>query len=168
MRARSPFESRCRGILGLMVIALATDPSFAEPRALVAAPFVESQKDLLKAAIDAESGSIRREVSGPIAAMIRQAIQQPDARVFLTVETVHAFAQEGCKRLAFTYSTDKPVRGTDGREHPMAMTVTLNACRDGSPPRESVSPDAVASAFAGKRDSEWRPKDPYQGLQKAR
>lgn len=129
---------------------------------------VESQKDLLKAAIDAESGSIRREVSGPIAAMIRQAIQQPDARVFLTVETVHAFAQEGCKRLAFTYSTEKPVRGTDGREHPMAMTVTLNACRDGSPPRESVSPDAVASAFAGKRDSEWRPKDPYQGLQKAR
>jgi len=96
--------------------------------------------DLFRAAIDSPTGNFRAQVFGQLAQQVQQAIGAPNTPVFADIKTVQSFKQEGCKRLAMTLSTpEHKMKLTNGTMAPFAATWTLNICRNGKPPVETVT-----------------------------
>ena len=118
--------------------------------AMTAQAAAPTEKEILQAAMDAPSGEYESEVGGRVAEMIRGALGNPRAKVFVKVKALKSFAQEGCKQLQYSYSADTPVITKDGREVPFGLVLKSNVCRDGLPPAEAISPDAVGSVFKAK------------------
>src|SRR5574337_159738 len=104
--------------------------AMAAVTAQAAAP---AEKEILQAAMDAPSGEYESEVGGRVAEMIRGALGNPRAKVFVKVKALKSFAQEGCKQLQYSYSADTPVITKDGRrseEHTSELQSPLNlVCR---------------------------------------
>jgi hypothetical protein len=115
--------------------------------------------ELFKAAIDSPTGSIRTQVYGRLAQQVQQAVGAPGTPVFAEISTVKSFKEEGCKRLAMTLSTPQHLMKTsDGGAKPFAATWTLNVCRDGKPPAESIDLAKVGEPPHKKVQPEILPK----------
>lgn len=90
-------------------------------------------------AIDAPEGKVSGRVVGRAADFISNATKSP-APITLEISTLQSFKQAGCKRFQIALRQEN-VPTIDGKRAVYAPTLTMNMCRDGSPPVEGMNID---------------------------
>lgn len=94
-------------------------------------------REAMFAGLKSEQGTYKGELKGDFAALVHQTLKTK-APVFVSVSTVRAFKQQGCKRMRadisvpeFTWRDAKT-----GAQNSFQYRYEMNVCPDGSPPME--------------------------------
>lgn len=115
--------------ISVMFGSAAAGPSFAETESY---PKATLGKALLEA-LDAPTGSIKRELTGKTKTVLQRIIGN-DASIFIEVTRLRDAPQVGCKVLSVVFrAPDALLESKDGPQRFVSPPLSFTYCRDGKP-----------------------------------
>ena len=115
-------------------------------------------KQLALEAMASPSQKAKTDASGPVAEMIRQQTQNPNARVVVEASVIEKLPQEGCKRIEFVFSMPNATVLTKEGKKAFSLNNQLNMCENGQPPENDYY---AAASKKSLQEAARRSKEDY-------